>query len=151
MKKLAMLVMSCILSANAAEWLSCTLITDSTKHSVYSASLNAIIVDGELRGKIEVWETLDALTEDISKGRTAPTYIVLKNNRVAVKKVKSSYFEITGKRNANLYAEDIDKYPYYRRLETDDFFIPLSKNELALVRTKDKYGKSCLDIFFSSL
>lgn len=150
MKKTAILVMSFILSANAAEWISCTLITDSTKHSMYEASLNAIIVDGELRGKIEVWETLDVITEDISKGRTAPTYIVLRNKRVAVKKVKSSYFEITGKRNANLNADDIDKYPYYRRLETDDFFIPLSKNELALVRTKDKYGKSCLDIFFSS-
>ena len=114
----------------------------------WSARLEAVYLDGILRGKIIVGSN-DAKEPNLGGNPNKATYIVAKSDGVVIKSVSGYMRQYAGKRNP-AWNDDTDNYPYFYMLETDTFYMPLSKNELRAIRTTDSSGRKCLDVFYSS-
>ncbi len=133
-----------------AETFKCDIFTSekSIYHDTYSARLEAVYLDGILRGKIII-SANEAREPNLGNTPNHSTYIVAKSDGVVIKSVSGYMRQYAGKRNPEWY-DDADIYPYYYMLETDTFYMPLSKNELRAIRDTDDSGRKCLDVFYSS-
>ncbi len=133
-----------------AETFKCLLFTLEKYYASleYYARLEAVYLDGILRGKIMVY-SIDTRKPYLGNTPNHSTYIVAKSDGVVIKSVSGYIRQYTGKRNPE-WSDDTDIYPYFYRLETDTFYMPLSKNELRAIQYTDGHGRKCVDVFYSS-
>lgn len=152
MKKLLFLLLAALTPLMAAERFDCIL---SSTISTYNdepdeaeeVHLMALYVDGVLRGRIEAIAKLARNNIETPNRSMHKTTVYARSDIINVAKYETEYLEYYWKRDTG-NETDADVYPYARTVLIDEFYIPLTKNELNEVRKKSK-GKKCLNLYYN--
>lgn len=126
----------------AAEIFKCERYHTNYETSSGSSHLEAVYVDGILRGRITSSYKMTEIPSGSAK--SGYTYIQAQADGITIKSIRVYFSETYGNRS---YTDD--GYPYFYYYTTETFYLPLSINELNLIRRTDDNGKKCLSIWSS--
>lgn len=141
--KLIIFILVLVASVFSAEKFDCRVMnytSDSHNDRLY---LKAIYIDGVLRGNLMEWKRWDERPywfDKYSRTVIETKYIAVKtDDSFVIKSVMSSAEIMTYKSNGE----------HVYSIESDTFYIPMSKNELNAARFTDDRGDKCLSVWFA--
>lgn len=130
-----------------AETFKCELVRyKATEYSdEYAYILEAVYLDGVLRGQLHMYEAVSK-EPYVGEQPNHPRKIIATVDGITIKETDGFIRQDYGKRS---FVENNEKYPYYWYLQTDTFYMPLTKAELQAIRFTDGNGKKCLHVYYN--